>query len=188
MILLGDDLRAGGAPELGCDSAFSSRSLSSRLAAASGSSAMAFGAPFVVRVAEVSGADGAGPAGGGTACDVRDAASDEVALGSTIVSTAKSAPITTTMASRSTSSLPPRAKLSRAPAFDIAREGAIAELGDLGILAEQNPGETALAFYLFEHLWPEAAVGDGDRPPAQRPGQIGRPERKRGAAALLGSA
>ena len=42
------------------------------------------------------------------------------ALGSTMVSILKSAPRTTTIASRSTSSLPPRPKLSRAPALDMA--------------------------------------------------------------------
>ena len=96
-------------------------------------------------------------------CDVRDAPADAVALGSTIVSMAKSAPITTTMASRSTSSLPSAGEaVARACVRHREEQGAIAELGDLGVLAEQNPGEAALAFDLFEHLWPQPAyVGDG---------------------------
>ena len=37
----------------------------------------------------------------------------------------------------------------------------MAKLGDLSVLAEQNPGEASLAFDLFQHLWPQPAyVGD----------------------------
>ena len=43
------------------------------------------------------------------------------------------------------------------------QQGAVADLGDLGVLAEQDPGEAALALDLLEHLRPEPAyVGDGE--------------------------
>ena len=54
------------------------------------------------------------------------------------------------------------------------QQGVAPQLGDLGVLAEQDPGEPPLALDLLQHLRPEAAdVGHGELGPRRRRGRVG---------------
>ena len=88
---------------------------------------------------------------------------------STMVTILKSAPRTTTInASRECPRCRPGRNCPWPRVGHGKGQGAVADLGHLGVLAQQDPGEAALAFDLLEHLRPQPAdVGHGELRGAQ---------------------